>query len=88
MANLSFIKKEKPTIVHTHTPKAGIVGMLAAKFAGVPIRMHSVAGMPLLEAKGIKRKILNFVEKLTYKAATKVYPNSYGLQEIIVQNHY
>jgi len=82
-----FIKKEKPTIVHTHTPKAGIVGMLAAKLAGVPIRLHTVAGMPLMEAKGIKRKILNFVEKLTYKAATKVYPNSYGLQEIIVQNH-
>jgi len=82
-----FIKKEKPTIVHTHTPKAGIVGMLAAKLAGVPIRMHTVAGMPLMEARGIKRKILNFVEKLTYKSATKVYPNSYGLQEIIVQNH-
>ena len=82
-----FIKKEKPTIVHTHTPKAGIVGMLAAKLAGVPIRLHTVAGMPLMEAKGIKRKILNFVEKLTYKAATKVYPNSYGLQEIIIQNH-
>ncbi len=81
-----FITKEKPSIVHTHTPKAGIVGMLAAKLAGVPIRMHTVAGMPLLEAKGIKRKILNFVEKLTYWSATNVYPNSYGLQKIIIQN--
>jgi len=81
-----LIKKHKPEIVHTHTPKAGIVGMLAAKLAGVPIRMHTVAGMPLLESKGVKRKILNLVEKLTYKSATRVYPNSSGLKDIIIKN--
>lgn len=78
-----FLRKTKPGLVHTHTPKAGIVGMLAAKLAGVPVRLHTVAGLPLLEATGIKRKILNFVEKLTYRCATKVYPNSYGLADII-----
>jgi len=78
-----YLKKNKPFIVHTHTPKAGIVGMLAAKLAKVPNRLHTVAGLPLLEATGVKRKILNFVEKLTYACATKVYPNSYGLLEII-----
>src|SRR5690606_20438798 len=56
-------KKEKPLMVHSHTPKAGIVGMLGAKLAGVPIRLHTVAGMPLMEATGTKRKILDFVEK-------------------------
>lgn len=83
-----FFKKNKPFIVHTHTPKAGIVGMLAAKLAGVPHRLHTVAGLPLLEADGIKRKLLNFVEKLTYSSATKVYPNSNALREIIQQNHF
>ena len=81
-------KNEKPTMVHSHTPKAGIVGMLGAKLAGVPIRLHTVAGMPLMEATGIKRKILDFVEKLTYSAATKVYPNSKGLYDFILQNNY
>ena len=84
----SFLKKTKPFIVHTHTPKAGIVGMLAAKLAGVPHRLHTVAGLPLLEATGIKRKLLDFVEKLTYSSATKVYPNSNALREIIQQNNY
>ncbi len=83
-----FFKKKQPFIVHTHTPKAGIVGMLAAKLAGVPHRLHTVAGLPLLEATGIKRKILDFVEKLTYACASKVYPNSKGLLEIILQNQY
>ena len=83
-----FLKKENAFIVHTHTPKAGIVGMLASYFAKVPHRLHTVAGLPLLEATGFKRKILNFVEKLTYSCATKVYPNSYGLEKIILHNNY
>jgi glycosyltransferase involved in cell wall biosynthesis len=81
----TYLKREKPQIVHTHTPKAGIVGMLASYLAGVPIRLHTVAGLPLMEAKGIKRKLLNFVEKVTYACATKVYPNSKGLYDFIVE---
>lgn len=81
-------KKEKPRIVHSHTPKAGVIGMLGAKIAGVPIRLHTVAGMPLMEASGLKRKILDFVEKITYASATKVYPNSKGLYDFIIQNKY
>ena len=84
----NFLRKEKPQIVHTHTPKAGIIGMLAARLAGVPYRLHTVAGLPLMEATGIKRKILNFVEKLTYSSATRVYPNSKGLYDFILQNHF
>ena len=80
-----LIRKEKPDIVHTHTPKAGITGMLASYFARVPIRLHTVAGLPLMEAIGFKRIILNFVEKVTYKCSTKVYPNSYGLKKIILK---
>lgn len=83
-----FCKREKPQIVHSHTPKAGIVGMLGAKLAGVPIRLHTVAGLPLMEATGIKRRVLDFVEKLTYACATKVYPNSKGLYDFILENQY
>src|SRR5690625_2680098 len=83
-----FLKKEKPDIVHTHTPKAGILGMLAARLARVPVRMHTVAGLPLLETTGIKRKILNRVEKITCSCATRIYPNSKGLYEIILQNRF
>lgn len=83
-----FFKKHKPQIVHTHTPKAGIIGMLAAKLARVPLRLHTVAGLPLMEAEGTKRKILDFVEKLTYASATKVYPNSKGLYDFIVKNKF
>ncbi len=80
-----FLKKLDPDIVHSHTPKAGIIAMLAARLAGVPHRLHTVAGLPLMEARGLKRIILNAVEKWTYACATAVYPNSYGLKDIIIQ---
>jgi len=83
-----ILKREKPFIVHSHTPKAGIISMLAAKFAQVPFRLHTVAGLPLMEATGNKRKLLDFVEKLTYQCATNVYPNSKGLYDFIVANKF
>ena len=83
-----FLKKTRPFMVHTHTPKAGIVGMVASKLAGVPYRLHTVAGLPLLEGTGFKRILLDFVEKATYSCATNVYPNSQGLSKIIIENKY
>lgn len=83
-----YFKKEKPDIVHTHTPKAGLIGMLAAKLAGIKVRLHTVAGLPLMEAEGTKRKILNFVEKFTYGCAAKVYPNSSGLYNFILSEKF
>lgn len=80
-----FLKKERPEMVHSHTPKAGLVGMMAAWFAGVPVRMHTVAGLPLLEARGIKRQVLNLVEKITYAFATNIYPNSFAMRDIIIK---
>ena len=75
-------------MVHSHTPKAGIVGMMAAWLAGVPHRFHTVAGLPLLESGGSKRTLLNSIEKLTYRLATRIYPNSFELQKIILKSHF
>ncbi|TXE11667.1 glycosyltransferase family 4 protein [Seonamhaeicola algicola] len=83
-----LFKKEQPFIVHSHTPKAGTLGMIAAKLAGVPHRLHTIAGLPLVEATGNKRRLLNLVEKITYACATKIYPNAYGLVAIILENKF
>ena len=80
---IRIFKKEKPDIVHSHTPKAGLLGMLAAKFCGIQIRIHTVAGMPLMVEKGFKLQLLSFIEKLTYWAAHEVWPNSNSLYRYI-----
>jgi len=81
-----FFKKEKPAIVHSHTPKAGLLSMLAAKLAGVKIRIHTIAGLRFVTTKGFSRRVLIFMEKLTGKAATHVWPNSFSLEEYIKEN--
>jgi len=80
---IRLIRHIKPDIIHTHTPKAGLIGMLASWYVGVPHRLHTVAGMPLMEANGISKIILRCTEKLTYRFATQVYPNSRNLEKWI-----
>ena len=78
--------KEKPDIVHTHTPKAGLIGMLAAWLTHRPQRIHTVAGLPLMATQGIKKQLLINIEKLTYASATTVIPNSRGLHRYLIDH--
>lgn len=82
------LRAERPFFVHTHTPKAGLIGMMAAWMARVPHRLHDIAGLPLLEASGTKLKVLTLVEKLTYACATRVYPNSREMHKIVLQRKF
>jgi len=62
----------KPTIVHTHSSKAGIVGRLAAKLAGVPIIIHSIHGFGFTPAQGpMVRRFLVVVERLVARVTTR-----------------
>jgi glycosyltransferase involved in cell wall biosynthesis len=83
---IKIFRSEKPEIVHTHTPKAGLLGMLAAKLCGIKIRIHTVAGLPMMVEKGFKYQLLKAVEKLTYAAASQVWPNSNSLMEFIAHH--
>lgn len=81
---IQLFKKEKPDVVHTHTPKAGLLGMIAAKLAGVPIRVHTLAGLPYMLSANSKRTLLTNMEKLTYKFATEVWANAQSLRDLIL----
>lgn len=83
---VSVLRKYKPDIVHTHTPKAGLLGMLAAWILGVKLRIHTVGGLPLMIETGFKRWLLIQTEKLTYFGATEVWPNSRSMMNFIIDN--
>lgn len=83
---IKIFKKEKPGIVHTHTPKAGLLGMVAARICGVECRIHTVAGLPLMVEKGSKYMLLKFIEKITYAMATNVWPNSESMKRFITEH--
>lgn len=75
-----YLRELKPDIVQTYTPKAGLVGMTAAAAARVPIRVHGVVGMPLMEAKGRRAAMLQLTERTTYRMATHLTCNSFNLR--------
>lgn len=85
---VALMWQEKPTIVHTHTPKAGLLGMIAARITRVPVRLHTIAGLPLLEKTGVVKWILTKTEKLTCSCATVVYPNSKGMLQIMLAHKF
>ena len=80
---IKIFRAEKPDIVHTHTPKAGLLGMLAAWITRVPCRLHTTAGLPLLVYKGWYRKVLDAMERLTNACATQGFPNSFNMMRVM-----
>lgn len=81
---IRIFRNLQPDIVHTHTPKAGFLGMMAACITGVPIRLHTVAGLPWMESRGLAFFILKQIERLTALCAHRLYPNSAGLRQFLV----
>lgn len=80
---VKVIRKYKPDIVHTHTPKAGFLGMIAAMICRTKVRIHTVAGLPLMSESGMKYRLLKVIERITYASATSVWPNSTSISNFI-----
>ncbi|RHK13858.1 glycosyltransferase family 1 protein [Bacteroides caccae] len=78
--NLVFIfRKEKPRMVHSMTPKAGLLCMIASYITHVPIRVHTFTGLVWPTAKGLTRRILMFTDWLTCACATHIIPEGDGV---------
>lgn len=72
-------RAEKPDMVHSMTPKAGLLCMMAAWMARVPYRIHTFTGLIWPTTSGIKRKILMMTDRITCACATHVIPESLGV---------
>ncbi len=80
-----LFKVEKPQIVHSITPKAGLLTMLAGKMAGVPIRMHTFTGLIFPTRKGLVQKLLIKMDKLLCWSATNIYPEGKGVKDDLIK---
>lgn len=78
--------REKPAMVHSMTPKAGLLCMMAAWLARVPVRVHTFTGLVFPTATGLKRKILMLTDRLTCACATHVIPEGEGVKNDLLGN--
>jgi glycosyltransferase involved in cell wall biosynthesis len=79
-----LLRRLRPNIVHTHTPKAGLLGMVAATLAGVKARIYTVNGLVLMTRKGWRRQLLKFMERVACASATDVLCVSHSVRQVVL----
>ena len=83
---VNILRSLKPDVVHTHQSKAGIVGRLAAKLAGVPVVIHGVHILPFVGERPFKRTVYILAERLL-STVTDAYINvSSGVRDVGIQH--
>jgi len=83
---IAVFRREKPYMVHSMTPKAGLICMLAAKLTGVPVRVHTFTGLIWPTASGLKRLVVMLTDRLTCFCATYVIPEGTGVMNDLRQH--
>lgn len=76
--------KERPDMIHSITPKAGLLSMLAGWITRVPIRMHTFTGLVFPTATGKMRKLLIVTDRLTCFCATHINPEGEGVKRDLI----
>lgn len=79
---VSHFRKVKPDVVNVGTPKIGLLGMIAARLTGVPVRIYTCRGFRFEHERGPKRKILIFMERLAGRFAQKIICISPSLERL------
>ncbi|MDR1671462.1 MAG: glycosyltransferase family 4 protein [Alistipes sp.] len=75
-----LFRRERPAIVHSLTPKAGLLSMTAAWAAGVRVRVHTFTGLIFPWRRGALRRVLLFTDRLTCAFATHIIPEGEGVR--------
>lgn len=83
---IKVFRKERPDMVHSMTPKAGMLCMLAAWLTRVPVRVHTFTGLVFPTATGLQRRILMATDALTCFCATHVIPEGEGVKNDLLNN--
>ena len=80
LAWIRLIRKVNPDAVSAGTPKASLLGLMAARLTGVPVRIYTLRGLRLETLKGIPRVVQGLAESVTASLATHVIAVSESLR--------
>lgn len=81
---IGVFRRERPQIVHSITPKAGLLSMMAAWICRVPVRLHTFTGLVFPTSEGLTKKILIFTDRLTCAFATHIVPEGEGVRSDLI----
>ena len=81
---IRVFRRERPTMVHSITPKAGLLSMIAAWICRVPVRLHTFTGLVFPTATGLKQRILMLTDRITCACATHIVPEGEGVKADLI----
>lgn len=81
---IRIFRAQRFQLVHSISPKGGLLGMLAAWIAGVPVRMHTFQGEVWANRRGWWRAVLKFMDKLVAKIATQLTVVSHSERQFLL----
>ncbi len=79
-----YLRSERFDLVHSMTPKAGLLAMTAARVTGVPIRLHTFTGQVWATRTGLSRSFLKFMDVLIARCATFTLADSASQRDLLV----
>jgi glycosyltransferase involved in cell wall biosynthesis len=82
----SYFKKMEFTVVHSITPKAGLLSMLAAKLSGIKNRVHIFTGQVWFTKKGVMKHFLMLFDKVIVKLSTQILVDGESQRQFLIQN--
>lgn len=85
-ATWRLIRRTRPSIVHAGTPKAGLLGMLAAWSARTPARCYALHGLRYETSTGGLRRLLIILERVACACATVVVADSNSMRDVAVRD--
>ena len=77
---------QKYQIVHSTTPKAGLLCAIAGFCANVPIRLHTYTGQPWATATGVKRRLFILADQIIALLNTQCYADSQSQKSYLLEN--
>jgi glycosyltransferase involved in cell wall biosynthesis len=78
---VALFLRSKPDVVVSATPKASLLGMVAARLTRVPVRVYQMWGLRLETETGLRRAIYRALERVTAAGATHIVANSESLAD-------
>ncbi|MBI4847502.1 MAG: glycosyltransferase family 4 protein [Nitrospirae bacterium] len=82
---IRFLRREKFDIIHSSTPKAGLLTAIAGWLVGIPIRIHTYTGQVWVERQGLMRLFLRWTDWLVGRLNTHLYADSNSQRDLLIR---
>jgi len=84
---IAIFRQHRFDLIHSITPKAGLLAMLAGKIAGIRFRIHTFTGQVWATRHGLSQLLLKNMDRLLAASATHLLTDSGSQRQFLIDEH-